>query len=100
MSYVYIISHYGEYGIEPPITATTDRGRILELFQRTYPHLEEYLPKLREILKKPDEELCCHIQTENLPEWWPDQNPYWQDGQHHITDGWGSVQLMVLKLES
>lgn len=98
--YVYVLSHYEEHGLEPPITATTDRSKVVEIFKRVYPDLvEKYLSKLDDILSQPDEELCCHIQTENLPEWWSGDQPYWQHGQHHITGGWASVQLMVLRLE-
>jgi hypothetical protein len=98
--YVYVLSHYGEYGLEPPITATTDRSKVVEIFKRVYPHLvEKYLPELENILSQSDEELCCHIRTENLPDWWSGDQPYWEHGQHHITEGWAAVQLMVLRLE-
>jgi hypothetical protein len=99
--YVYVLSHYGEYGLEAPITATTDRSKVVEIFKRVYPHLvEKCLPNLNDILSQPDEELCCHARDKSEhPPWWNSDEPYWEDGQHQIEDGWGTVQLMVLRLE-
>jgi hypothetical protein len=99
-SYVYIMSTYGEYGLEPPIVATVDRGRITSLFEQAFPHYVKYLTSLKEILKQSDEELCCHARDKSeQPSWWNIDEPYWENGQHPIQEGWSGLQLMVLKLD-
>jgi hypothetical protein len=99
--YVYVMSTYGEYGLVPPIVATTDREGIVALFERVFPeYVKDYLPELENILTQSDEELCCHARDKSeQPSWWNSDEPYWENGQHEIQEGWSGLQLMILRLE-
>jgi len=103
MGYVYIFSTYGEYGLESPIYATTDRSDLERILRDKCDGSPDEIAKLHELLKGPDEELCCKLRVNPKPPvWWNNLKPYteWYTGQHALGPGWGALQLLVVKLES
>jgi hypothetical protein len=102
MQYVYILSFYNEYGLEAPIYATTDRSALPGILRDKFSWIEEAPSRLTEILKRLDEELCVRLNPDPIPPvWWNGLEPYieWFDGQHRLVNGWGGLQLLVVRLE-
>jgi len=89
-TYVYLLSDYHEYGAEN-VTATLDRGRLIELIDENWPLTElpearsvawraEAKTKLAELLIETDAGLASR-------------------GSHNLQAGWGGIQLHVVRLK-
>lgn len=93
MTYVYLLSVYGEHGAED-VVATLDRSKVMALFEasqfyRSYGRevaparaaewRDMTRPGLAALLDKPDEELVNH-------------------SGHNCSDGWGGLQFHVVRL--
>lgn len=82
MTVVYILSDYEEHGAEN-VCATLDRGLLIALLRRNWPDptaeawRNEAERSLHALLQQTDEDLV---------------------GEHNLHDGWGGVQLHVVRL--
>ncbi len=76
--YVYLLSDYNEYGSEH-VHATLDRSALIAIMKKHWPGWKTEL--LEELLKRPDSELDD------------------EGGSINLDQGWGGVQLHVVKLE-
>ena len=84
MTYVYILSDYGEHGAEH-VTATLDRAKLMDMIDANWPSEsgdpwnEDAKAGLSEHLKKSDEELAAK-------------------GGLNCHQGWGGMQIHVVRL--
>ena len=91
MTFVYILSDYGEHGAQN-VVATLDRSNLVELLKRNWPepvkwdgterpgHGADDISGLEELLEASDEDLRA------------------ADGAN-LTEGWGGIQLHVVLLD-
>lgn len=82
MTYVYILSHYHEYGAEN-VVATLDRLKLADLLKANWSEATqtEDMSGLENLLLRPDEELAR------------------EDG-NDLSSGWGGIQLHVVLLDA
>lgn len=78
MAFVFIISRYGEHGLEEPMAATLDRAKLMELFDKTFPQHNYERAKLeRRLLDSSDAALALL-------------------GSEALSEGWGGAMLTVV----
>lgn len=93
MTYVYILSHYHEYGAQN-VVATLDRTTLIGLMKKNWPEIVKWdgsersygaahdsdVAGLEKLLERPDEDLA-------------------RDDGNDLCKGWGGIQLHVVKLD-
>ena len=82
MTFIYMLSDYGEYGSDN-VVATLDKSIVAQLLMEHWPHaFDECIKELARLLDE-DEEKLAKTKT-----------------GHDLEGGWGGVQLHIIELSS